>query len=112
MGERRTATIYISRTAEHRLPVSAYAFHKWLEDQIALVPVQWSGSAKVNIENEDHGYSAPSYTAYFEVYYERPETDEEMAVRLKQERSYAQEREASERRQYAALKAKYEPGQE
>lgn len=106
--ERRTLKINVARVREYEMENSVYKFHAWLEAQTAKIPAQWSGSARIEIENEDNGYSGPSYTAYVVVSYDRPETDEEMSVRLGGERAQAQLREEAERRQLAALKAKYE----
>lgn len=44
---------------------------------------------------------------YFYAFYERPETDEEMASRIEKEERLAENAAAYERQQYEALKAKY-----
>jgi hypothetical protein len=80
-------------------------FIAFFQGLLAKVPVELVSSAKVEIESY---CEYDSSRAQITVYYERPETDEEMAARLS-ERLAAKAREAErERAAYEHLKAKFE----
>lgn len=72
------------------------------------VPAEYRSLVKFSTERD-----CESYLASIKVTYSRPETDEEEIVRLAKEEDrrqrQAQEQEANLRRQYEALKRKFEP---
>lgn len=77
----------------------------WLTKLLASIPAEHQASARFEVES----YSEyDSDKAVVRVTYTRPETDEELAERIAEEKERRQRNEAQERRQLDALKAKYE----
>lgn len=66
------------------------------------VPPEYRDAARVEFETP-WGDSCSSLT----VYYERPETDDELSKRLQRARTYEETHEAFERSLYESLKAKF-----
>lgn len=89
-------------------PEGAIEFAKWLGDLMAQVPAEHARTAKLEIDSigsyENSHYATVTFT------YERPETDEEMALRMAKDRSAAEIQRARELQQLEALKRKYEGG--
>ena len=86
---------------------NAAEFLAWLTELLAKVPAEFLPNAKIEIG------SNPCYdssTANIEIYYDRPETEEEAERRLAEERRHVQQIQARELQQLAALKRKYEGG--
>jgi len=80
----------------------------WLSGLLAEVPENLRGTAKVNVESVG-GYEGEHH-AEIHVYYDRPETDEEMDARIFREGREKAASELHERRLLEALKRKYEKG--
>ena len=79
-----------------------------LTDLLNSIPSEYRGSAKFELNQwgdqwGDHG------KAGHEIYYERPETNEEAKNRIAKVEARKEARENRERANLAALKAKYEP---
>ncbi len=77
----------------------------WFSSKITEVPEEYLGTAHIEFDSES-GYEGDHY-GRIRIWYERPETDAEMAVRTS--RVLAEEnQEWAERAALARLKAKYE----
>lgn len=61
----------------------------WVEQLIAFIPKDLIQSARLEIYSEE-GYEQGDHSEFVRVYYERPETDEEMADRLYKTNEYEQ----------------------
>lgn len=61
----------------------------WLRSLLAQVPDEYKSAAKVDVDSVG-GYEGEHH-AEIKVYYERPETDEEMAARIKDWRARDEE---------------------
>lgn len=73
-----------------------------LQACLESVPREYRDSAKVRI------WASGDYaSAYVEVNYTRPETDEEIAAKEEREKRYQLERERREREEFERLKKKY-----
>lgn len=76
-------------------------FVNWLSNQVDLIPQEYLNVAEIEFsEYQDYD----SFGIRIEIFYHRPETDDEMAKREKE----VADKEADERRLYERLKAKYE----
>ena len=87
-------------------PYEFVEFLEWVEDIKREIPEEFWGSAKVSIGS---GMSYDQDYPTCHVTYERPETEEELRQRKAEERMKNTRRVASERAQYEALKAKFDP---
>lgn len=89
-------------------PEGAIEFAKWLGDLMAQVPAEHAGTARLEIDSirsyEDRHYATVCFT------YDRPETDEEEAKRLADDRRAAEAQRSREMQQFEALRHKYEGG--
>ncbi len=77
----------------------------WFAGKLAEIPEEYRAGAKIEIDSRS-GYEDSSY-ACIEIYYDRPETDDEMTAREAEERRRKEAQTAQELRTLAALKAKY-----
>jgi hypothetical protein len=77
----------------------------WLQGILEKIPEPFRREARIDIDAEDEWGSVRGVV---EIYYLRPETDQEMFDRLKKLRQEDVDREHRERQELAALKAKYE----
>jgi hypothetical protein len=83
-------------------PEDAAGFMEWFQKQFDAVPPEHRASLRIRIDAYEDAY------AYIKVSYTRSETDEEEALRERQEAARARRLVEDEQRTLAALKAKYE----
>ena len=77
-------------------------FVNWLSDQVDLIPREYLKTAEIEFESKyEYG---DDYGTRITIFYNRPETDDEMAKREKE----VSDRIDDERRLYERLKLKYE----
>jgi hypothetical protein len=81
------------------------AFIQFLQYQLDQVPAEYRDSAKIEIGCD---YCYDSANATIEVYYTRPETDEEMDARVNRKARWQAEADAKDRKHYEALKKRFE----
>lgn len=86
-------------------PTDATECVAWFAVKLAEIPAEYRAGAKIYIDSRS-SYEDSSY-ARIEIYYDRPETDDEMAAREAEERRRQEAQKAQEIRTLAALKAKY-----
>jgi len=84
---------------------NAAKFLAWFEEKINSIPKEFRDSAKVELEAVP-GYEHCAY-ASIEIYYYRPETDEEEIARKAKEQNRAELKKQLELRQLEELKRKY-----
>lgn len=89
-------------------PENAIEFTKWLGDLMAQVPAEYAGTARLEIDSI--GSYENSHYATVSFMYDRPETDEEEAVRLANNRRAAEAQRSRELQQLEVLRRKYEGG--
>lgn len=89
-------------------PEGAIEFAKWLGDLMAQVPAEHAGTARLEIDSI--GSYENSHYATVSFMYDRPETDEEEAVRLANNRRAAEAKRSRELQQLEDLRRKYEGG--
>ena len=77
----------------------------FLQEKLAEIPEQYRENAEIEIDTVD-GYEG-LYHVEIIIYYSRPETDEEMNIRLNLENQRRKEIEQQELAQLKALKEKY-----
>ena len=78
----------------------------WLQSCLAATPAEYRSSLRLSVDSVGE-YEGDHHTA-LEIYYSRPETDEEMQTRKMLEAISDAEADSRERRQYEALKRKFE----
>lgn len=86
-------------------PENAVECVAWFSRKLAYIPEEHRASAKIEI-NSVGGYEGDHYPR-IQIYYDRPEMDDEMAAREEFERRYQEEQRAKELHTLAMLKAKY-----
>ena len=86
-------------------PENAMECVAWFAAKIAEIPNKYKTTAKIEIESVS-SYEDSHY-ARIEIYYDRPETDEEMSEREAEERRRQEAQIAKELRTLAELQAKY-----
>lgn len=102
---RKEITVKVfDKKSEYDLPETPEAFLAYWKEKFERVPEQFRASTRVEVEANTCYDSAQLSIA---VSYVRPETDEEMSRRERDEASRLSAQEENERRQLAALKAKY-----
>ena len=84
---------------------NAIKFLAWFEEKINSIPKEFKDSAKVELEAVS-SYGGCAY-ASIEIYYYRPETDEEEIARKAKEQNKAELQKQRELRQLEELKRKY-----
>ena len=89
-------------------PENAAECVAWFSRKLEYIPEEHRATAKIEIDSVG-GYEGEHY-ARIQIYYDRPETDDEMAERETYERRYQEEVVAKELQTLAALKAKYKLG--
>lgn len=89
---------------EYNAPSSLLDFKDWIDGLLDDVPEQYRDSACFEIESESD-YDGCS--TKIEVYYMRPETEEEEKFRLEVEQNREDDRKRFELRQLAELQKKY-----
>ncbi len=87
-------------------PLGATEFVAWFARKLGEIPSEYWASA--NIEIDSRSVCEGSSYASIEIYYVRPETDEEMAFRESEELFIKEAQKKRELRTLADLKAKYE----
>lgn len=105
MNERKSVSI---RNFEHGpCTLSPTEFHEFIEEIIRRVPEEHRHTIKIDILSETDE-ELPEYgPGTFQISWERPETDGERDQRIADEQSHREWLEASERREYERLKAKF-----
>ena len=82
-----------------------FDFVDWLNGVVEKIPEEYRANAEIEIDSIG-GYEGEHH-AEVNISYERPETDEEMATRLDNERRQRINSEAREREEYERLKLKF-----
>ena len=90
------------------LPRTIDDWIKWLELARAEVPTQYQQALHCVLSWEDGSYDDYG-SASFDVWYDRPETDDEMIERVGRGIRYVQGETEKERQQYERLRAKFGP---
>lgn len=83
-------------------PDDAIGCVEWFNKKLAEIPEECRIGAEIEINGND-------YQLEIVISYARPETDEEMQHRIAENVRLALNKEAIERKQYEALKAKFDP---
>lgn len=78
-------------------------FFKWIEEAVAEVPEEFRDKIIIKATEADSDNLRVDINAS----YTRPETEEEIQEKAEHQRRYDEETEASERRRYEQLKAKF-----
>ena len=78
----------------------------WIDSLLNKIPEEHRDRAFIDVESIG-GYEGEHHPEV-EVYYIRPETEAELAVRVEGERTATADKEAQERRMLSSLKAKYD----
>lgn len=77
----------------------------WFNDKLIAIPEEYRESASCEIDSAG-GWEGSHY-GHIEIWYNRPETDEEMKSRAEKEAKRADKKKREELATLAALKAKY-----
>jgi hypothetical protein len=93
----------VTLTSDYDLDGSLQDAIKALQEQLALIPEEYQGSAEIELESE---YDTTSCSA--RITYARLETEEETRRRIAEQADLEKRRAAREREQYEALKKKFE----
>ena len=101
----RVVSVYKGRQYEDDWPSNPTQFVEFLQQKINKIPEEWRSVAHLNIDGA-HSYEC-SCVVEMEIWYSRPETDQERANRERLEMEKALETERTERRQLERLRAKY-----
>ena len=78
---------------------------RWFEGKISAIPTEFMDTARVKLDTAS-GYEGASYVS-IEIYYHRPETDEEAAAREARERADAERLKQRDLSRLEELKRKY-----
>lgn len=105
MTDRRTMTIYV-RIWDDSFEVPVHEFIQEVESLISTVPDQFHKD--LILEFDRYGDDYDTSRGEMSLRYTRPETDAEYQERKRQAAWSVKDQEDRERRQLAALKAKYE----
>ena len=97
--------VYANKGAFIELPENPDEFLKWWTDKFDLIPEEYRANAKVECTSETF-YECSHLE--IEIYYTRPETDEEIRLRLHKESCNLEAIRRQELQKLAELKAKYE----
>lgn len=89
-----------------RLPMTLDDWVEWLTEVRTEAPERYRDGVHCVLQ-WDHGYYDSGATAILAIWYERPETDDEMTLRVNRGIEYVRKREANERTTYEALKRKF-----
>lgn len=98
------------RSVDHysfdELPTTLSEWLAWLEAAKDEAPAEYREHLNC-VLNWESGYYDSGDSASLDIWYERPETDEEMTTRVNRGIAYVRGKEASERATYEALKRKF-----
>jgi len=86
-------------------PSNATEFVAWFAEKISEIPVEYRETAQIDIDSSS---CYDSSFASIEIFYDRPETDDEMSLREHEELRKQREQELRELQTLATLKKKYE----
>ena len=86
-------------------PTDATEYVAWFAAKLESIPSEYRATAKIIISGV--GSYEDSYYLNIEIYYHRPEVDDEMAYRGVEERLREEQQKAQELRTLATLTAKY-----
>ncbi len=100
MTERETVPVTILEIGSYEWPDTLDGLLDKISDAREAAPPEYHDSIQIECDTDE-------YSATVSFYYERPETDKEMAARQAIERRYAVEGEARQRSQYERLKKKF-----
>ena len=95
--------ILVKRFDPSDLPTLAIDWPKWIENEISKVPEEYRSVVRIDTESD---WDSSAVT--FEMFYRRPETAEEAAIREGQAASRKMAEELRERKLFERLKAKYD----
>ena len=104
-------TVFESEEYDRLWPLPGYQevnlpnFIMWLQNEISKIPEEYRNRSFIEIDSVA-GYEDSHYPT-IEIYYYRPETDEEYSVRLKQFMAQELSKERDERALLQTLKLKY-----
>lgn len=112
MSERKTVSVDLHDEQDFEdLTGNLAEVIAWLQETLNEAPEEFRPAVKIEVEC--YCWSDGESDLTCKIYYERPETDAEMAARIEQDRREERARrahtEAEERAVLAALKKKYEP---
>lgn len=107
--DKKIVTVSVVDLQEHRgewPPTNIAEFSDWLQSKINSIPEEFRGNAEIEIGTHAMDFD---YTALkIEIYYTRPETDEEFAQRNSEEaKRAAREEEAQARKMYEQLRKRF-----
>ena len=106
MRKQKRVTVFDQEQCDGEWPPSdAAEFVAWFDGKISEIPGEYMSSANIEIDCAS-GYECTSY-ARIQIYYDRPETDSEMASREAGELRRKEAQKAKELRTLAELRAKY-----
>ena len=103
--ERRKIAVEVLDLTDSEFEMTAPDFLQWVSDKIAELPEEVRDLVRVTAKELDP--YGDSYKIGITCHYERLETDEELQTRIDEDRRYAEESEAHERRIYEIYKAKF-----
>ena len=111
MAERKNVTVglFQSNSWGHpaEVPEHLEDFVSWAQTHLDQAPAEFRNTAKINIESESEPYDG-GCTVSISIYYERPETDAEMAERETNEVARKPLHQRQLRTQYEQLKEIFE----
>ena len=97
--------VYANKGDFVELPENLDEFLRWWTDKVDMIPQEYRAEAKVECTS---GIFYECSHLEIEIYYNRPETDEEIRLRLHQESLNLEAIRRQELQKLAELKAKYE----
>lgn len=79
MNKRLNKGVYVGAIRDHSLPSDPKGFINKINEMLLSVPIKYRDTAKVEVESvQEYDYSY----AEIDIYYDRPETDIEMDIRI------------------------------
>ncbi len=90
------------------LPDTPNAMIDWITAACAEAPPEYQNQLKFSLQH-DAGYYDDNSRSDLRIWYDRPETDDEMRKRVGRGINYVRQHEAAERTAYERLKARFEP---
>ncbi len=97
----KTITLYrqeLDEYADDKPPADAPGFLAWFVEKLSQIPGEHRDSATVLLE-----------PGYLHIFYHRPESEEEVADRVKRDERAARQHEQHERQLFERLKKQFEP---
>ncbi len=91
-----------------KLPDTPDGMIAWIKSTCAGVPEEYRAQLQFALEYERDYYDSGD-SASLKIWYERPETDDEMKTRVNSGIAYIRDSDANKRATYEKLKAEFEP---